>query len=645
MLKLPAVSFRIWGTWWERCLTIFLVLVLAVLSALQTYAWLQRDKIYPGVMVGSWPVGGLSPAQAEEVLQAALEPVRGQGLAFVWRNQTIIVPATVNAAADPDLSHEVISYDLDKTIERLKSFGRVGSFFGVWRDRLSALLGQAKIEPSFSWQKSQALDILKSNLSSLETPGRDAGFFISNQDVEVAPERSGMVFDYQAALAEAESQLGRLIFKPIPLQLKRELPTVTAADVSPLLPAARSFLSGSDITVSYASSTWPIKRVDLAAALEARLAEDSGQAILGFSKDKLETLLLPIKQAIDIPAQEPKFHLENNKVVEFKASIIGQEVNLEKTRELWEKELILNQGTEVSIAVIENQPEQKISDLNNLGIKELLGVGKSNFKGSPSNRRHNIKVGAAAVNGTLIAPGEEFSLLKVLGKTDAAAGYLPELVIKGNKTVPEYGGGLCQIGTTTFRGTLAAGLPVTQRQNHSYTVSYYFNEKGLPGTDATIYDPRPDYRFKNDMASYVLIITRIEGDLIFFEYWGTKDGRQVEQSDVRVWDRIGSGPTKLIETLDLEPGKKKCVETAHAGIKAAFDYKITYPDGQVNATTFTSQYRPWPAVCLIGVEKLSTEEEEEPAPAGTDVTSPETAPAPEVVPEIPVQDSPAAIVN
>jgi len=640
MFKLPTVSFRIWGKWWATSLAIFFVLVLAVLSALQTYAWLQRDKIYPGVMVGAFPVGGLTPEQAEETLLSALGPIRNQGLEFTWRNQAVAVPAVVNSPDDPDLSYEVVSYDLIKTIDQLKAFGQQGSFFAIWRDRLSVLFGQARLEPSFSWRQSQVLDILKTNLASLETPGRNAGFFINGQEVEVAPEKSGMVFDYNSALAEAESQLGRLIFKPIPLQLKREIPTVVADDVEPLLPMARFFLSGSDITVNFASSTWPIKRGDLALALEARLDENSDRAVLGFSIEKLETLLLPIKQAINIPAQEPKFHLENNKVVEFKASIIGQEVDVEKTQELWEQELIKGERIELGVAVTEDQPTAQMAELNNFGIKELLGVGKSNFKGSPQNRRHNIKVGAAAVNGTLIAPGEEFSLLKVLGKVDAASGYLPELVIKGNKTVPEYGGGLCQIGTTTFRGTLAAGLPVTQRQNHSYQVTYYANEKGLPGTDATIYDPRPDYRFKNDMATHVLIITRIEGDLIFFEYWGTKDGRQVEQSDVRVWDRIGAGPTQLVETLDLKPGVKKCTETAHAGIKAAFDYKITYPDGKVSATTFTSQYRPWPAVCLIGVEKLSTEE---PA-ASPDTVAPDSEAAPEIPASLP-EDLAVPVVN
>ena len=648
MKKRLSFFFQLNVKWWVHGLIIFFVLLLAAVSALQTYAWLQRDKIYPGVKVGSFPMGGLTQAQAEETLQATIEPIRGQGLIFSWRNRTITVPNIVSATADPDLAYEVISYDLAKTVQRLKSFGRQGSFLAVWRDRLSALMGQAEIEPIFSWRQDKALDILKSNLSSLEEPGQNAGFLIQDQEVTVEPERVGLVFDYEAAISEAEGQLLNLIFKPIALSLKQEAPTITSSYVNALLPAAQAFLAGSDVTVNYASSTWPLKRGQLAETLEPRFGGNGGQeVILGLAQDKLSELLLPARQAIDIPAQEPKFRLAGSKAVEFQASVIGREVDIEATRKLWEQEIINKGAAELSVVVSEKQPAKQVADLNNLGIKELLGVGKSNFKGSPRNRRHNIAIGAAAANGTLIAPGEEFSLLKTLGKVDAAAGYLPELVIKGNKTVPEYGGGLCQIGTTTFRGTLAAGLPVTERQNHSYTVSYYFNEKGLPGTDATIYDPRPDYRFKNDTANYVLIITRIEGDIIFFEYWGTKDGRQVEQSDVRVWDRIGAGPTKLIETLDLKPGEKKCTETAHAGIKAAFDYKIAYPDGQVAATTFTSQYRPWPEVCLIGVEKLSTEEEA--TENGADAASPEPAPLPETEPENPPvvapEDASAAIIN
>jgi vancomycin resistance protein YoaR len=191
------------------------------------------------------------------------------------------------------------------------------------------------------------------------------------------------------------------------------------------------------------------------------------------------------------------------------------------------------------------------------------------------------------------------------------------------------GGGLCQIGTTAFRGVLASGLPITQRRNHSYRVRYY----EPVGTDATIYDPAPDFRFLNDTPHHILIHAYTAGDEVIYEFWGTEDGRSAiykgveEVTDVadlkpRVYNVSAPPPTKLIETLDLPPGQKKCTESAHAGADAAFTYLVTYPDGTVKEETFTSHYRPWQAVCLVGVESLS---EPVAAPAATEeVTTPLT---------------------
>ena len=82
------------------------------------------------------------------------------------------------------------------------------------------------------------------------------------------------------------------------------------------------------------------------------------------------------------------------------------------------------------------------------------------------------------------------------------AGYLPELVIKGDEIKPEIAGGLCQVGTTMFRAAMNSGLKITERQNHSLVVSYYNDlSNGNPGTDATIYDPHPDFRFLNDTGN------------------------------------------------------------------------------------------------------------------------------------------------
>ncbi|MBU4512181.1 VanW family protein, partial [Patescibacteria group bacterium] len=230
--------------------------------------------------------------------------------------------------------------------------------------------------------------------------------------------------------------------------------------------------------------------------------------------------------------------------------------------------------------------------------------------GSPTNRRHNIGVGANKLNGLLIAPDEEFSLVQTLGEVNAATGYLPELVIKGNKTIPEYGGGLCQIGTTMFRVALYAGLPITERRPHSYRVSYY----EPAGMDATIYIPRPDVKFINDTRNYLVLTTEIQDNILRFKLYGTNDNRKTEiENPPRIWNITYPGPTKLIETLDLAPGEKKCTESSHRGADTEFTRVVTYADSRepIDEKWF-SRYSSWQAVCLIGVEELtvSTSSEE-----------------------------------
>jgi len=262
------------------------------------------------------------------------------------------------------------------------------------------------------------------------------------------------------------------------------------------------------------------------------------------------------------------------------------------------------------------------------GIRELIGVGRSSYAGSPANRRHNIALGVAAVNGTMIPPGGEFSLLEVLGKIDGSTGYLPELVIKGDHTVPEYGGGLCQIGTTAFRAALNTGLPITARRNHSFVVRYY----EPIGTDATIYNPSPDFKFRNDTAHWIVFRAySTKSSELVFELWGTRDGREATYPAVpRTFNRVPAPPTKVIPSSELKPGERRCTETARDGIDASFDYIVKMSDGTERKQTFFSRYRPWQAVCLIGMEKQKKEKvtqdekgaEAPPIPLSSDLLAP-----------------------
>jgi len=605
---------RILSKWWDRLLIAFLVFIFLSFAVFKLYQEAYKERIYAGVMIGSISVGGLSFDEAQKAIQSKIDVLHQSGLVFVFRDRTVNAPMVVATTEDPDLSYELIRYDAITTAQNAFNYGRTGNIFKNIGQIFLSVFDSSEVDPIFEWREQDIKNLLKENLKSLEHPAKDAHIIIKNWQAEVVEEKSGIIFNYDRALEEAYSQLISFKFTPIALKLENDVPKFTLKDVEPLLEEAQKIIYTKGITIEYdkESMYWPATSInDLIGVRKSDSRFRSTE--LGISKEKLSELLKPFEDKINIEAQEPRFSLENGKVVEFKASANGRKISLDETWKKWEELLFSSDEKQEKLepVVLITEPKQSVGDLNDLGIIELLGVGKSNFRGSSLNRRHNIKVGADSVNGTIIPPNEEFSLLKTIGKVDASSGYLTELVIKGNKTIPEYGGGLCQIGTTTFRGTLAAGLPVTLRRPHSYTVSYYFDEQGRPGKDATIYDPWPDFRFLNDTPANILILTRIDGDDLFFEYWGTKDGRIIEESEVSVWARVAPPETKYIETLSLAVGKKKCTETPHAGMKASFDYTVTYPNGEIKKETFFSQYQPWQEVCLIGVEVLSEEVDEE----------------------------------
>ena len=176
-----------------------------------------------------------------------------------------------------------------------------------------------------------------------------------------------------------------------------------------------------------------------------------------------------------------------------------------------------------------------------------MGKGTSNFAGSPSSRIHNIKIGSAKFHGLLIKPEEEFSFNTILGEVGPEQGYKEELVIKRDKTIPEYGGGLCQVSTTVFRAAVYSGLKITERYPHAFPVVYYSPQ----GFDATIYPPHPDFRFINDTPSHLLIQTKVEGYYLTFEFYGTDDGRKVEIDGPHQYDvkSDGSMKTKLARKI------------------------------------------------------------------------------------------------
>jgi vancomycin resistance protein YoaR len=78
------------------------------------------------------------------------------------------------------------------------------------------------------------------------------------------------------------------------------------------------------------------------------------------------------------------------------------------------------------------------------------------------------------------------------------------------------------VSSTAFRAALTAGLPILERVNHAFAISYYTAPYGVPGVDATIYYPPVDFKFRNDTDAHLLIQTEMIGTTLKFRFYGTK---------------------------------------------------------------------------------------------------------------------------
>jgi len=575
------------------------------------------DTVYPGVRVSVLELGKLNQTEAHELLQKKINNIETTGYEFVLSKNQVVVFPLITAPGDPDLTYELIHFDIEQIFNQAMLVGRQGGRFDRWLTVYQSFFSITNIPVYYDLNKESLIEILHSNFINEEVPARDAGFAYEAGELRIVADKVGQVIDYQQAIGDLEDQLKLLSNEPINLKIVNDQPVIEYKSVASLQSQAKDFLERTPINLQakYLSKQHRInwqQNIDRATAAAWLAPVINGQGVeLGFG----EGLTLYLEEQSTNINQEPldaKFEISNGRIIQFQASRDGIIIDVASSTKLMQNLLLQEEQNEIRLVLTVVPPRIVTSEVNDLGINEIIGIGKSDFSGSPSNRRKNIKIASDKLNGLLIKPSEEFSLVEALRPFTQEAGYLPELVIKGNRLIPEVGGGACQIGTTAFRTALDSGLEISQRRNHSFAVSYYNDENGLPGTDATIYDPLPDFRFVNNTPGHILIQTFVgEDSILTYEFWGTNDGRQASTTIPVISSRTPAPDTKYIETEDLEPGVTECTGSNVPGYSTYFKYSIADENGEYSEKYFNSKYKPWQRVCLIGIEPEETEEEPE----------------------------------
>jgi vancomycin resistance protein YoaR len=556
--------------------------------------WTRAPRIVRGVSIADVPVSGLSVKQAREKLERELPPILESEIVVEHEGKSW---ATSSAALG-------LHRDYDAVLDEAIKLGRHSSVIAQQSIERAQLLAQPK-NLSLPWEYQEAPVRSWAALIAKEVAvaGRAPSVKLSASSFKIDSGEAGFQLNEDELVNTLLADPGKLGPVAAPVE-----PTVIPLSADGLLWSQQRLakLRPAKITLEI-SDNEPEIALDAAVFFPWVVLPD------GWKTESIDAYVDDLAVRLDRDAMDAQFERDpdnERKLKKFRPQQDGRQL----------------QRGDLALALIETltkiesgkiEPEQKLTvafkilpaeisldELNDLGIRERLGIGNSTFFHSIPNRVSNVALTSQRLHATLVAPGEDFSFNRAVGEISRNTGYKPAYVISGGRTVLGDGGGVCQVSTTTFRAALNAGLPITKWKAHSYRVGYY-EQNSQPGFDATVYSPSTDLSFRNDTGRYLVVATSvdIENRFLAVEIWGTSDGRKSEISGYRLYNQTGAPAPAYVPDPSLPKGTTKQIDFSAPGATAEFTYTVTDKAGQTSfQRTFVSRFQAWRAVYLVGTQ-------------------------------------------
>ena len=266
----------------------------------------------------------------------------------------------------------------------------------------------------------------------------------------------------------------------------------------------------------------------------------------------------------------------------------GIEVNTEEAAQLlldavdsWDAQSEIN----LEIPVKRTQPEVPYEELAQ--IKDVLGSATTDYSFSSYQRCINVENGCSKISGTLLYPGEYFSVTAAVTPFTPENGYELAPSYEENQVVNSYGGGICQVSTTLYNAVLKSEMEITARSNHSLVVTYVDLSK-----DAAIAEGVLDMCFVNSLEYPVYIIGYCYGGTITFTIYGHETrpaNRRLEFVSVTTGVTEPAG-ARLVANPQQAVGYVNQTQSPHTGYTAEL-WKNIYVDEQlVDSVQINSSY-------------------------------------------------------
>lgn len=290
--------------------------------------------------------------------------------------------------------------------------------------------------------------------------------------------------------------------------------------------------------------------------------------------EKMSAVIAEKAQPLEVRAQNATIrHTGNGFEItdEVEGTIIDTNTSIEKLTEYLNTEWDYK-DLEFEVIQTVEEPEIRREDLES--IQDELG---SFYTAAGSGTRvTNIARATELINGTVLMPGETYSVEQATVPYTEENGYVSGSAYENGQVVQNIGGGLCQVSTTLYNAVLYAELEIVTRSAHSMIVTYV-----EPSRDAAIAEGLKDLQFKNSYDTPILIEGYLDGsNNLWFHIYGKEtrpSNRSVEYESETL--EVIDYTTKYVADSGLTLGEMNS-EGSKINGRVAKLWKVVYEDGK-----------------------------------------------------------------
>lgn len=502
--------------------TVVGVCLAALLALYGLTRWTSQGEVMGRVMVADVAVGGLGESEVRGELISLEDRLLGRRAQFSIDGQPV--------SLDPPATG--LSLDLEYLTDRVMAVGREGNAVYQFLHWLTHIFATTQIPPAGNVDP-EAMKALFDEWDAdvISEPVSLGGIVIQDGTPTPVYPETGIGLDRTRSAEIIRSALLEVEFSNHDLPTQVIVPSLTDEDIERAVGEA-SQLIGEPITLVHDSKSVVFTPSQLAGAYVAEVVGGgSPQIIHKFDPAVIDTYLEPVRGDFEAAPVDARFSIDGDSI-----SIVpgrnGTRIDETETAQKLIQSGMTSGRTGVLPVVEGAEPDTTTAELEEMNITHLVSQFTTHHS-CCQDRVTNIQLMADTIDGTILRPGEVFSINGFVGERTLEKGYLPAGTIVAGELEDTVGGGVSQFATTMYNAVFWGGYQDVEHRPHSYYFSRY-----PEGIEATVNWTTPDLRFRNNTDGAILIDTRHTDTSITVRIFGNNDGRTVRGQQVNGQTRI-----------------------------------------------------------------------------------------------------------